>query len=387
MKIGFIGCWYVKDMYSHHLHTLIDGLNYKNELKVELITSNCNCFSSAQKYSIAKNELLNLDCNIIKLPYAPVEPNKNYGLFKYYLVKYLKLNFFLETIRGILFFLKTLKYDIIHFDQVLRSFGFISFSVLLTLSRLSRKKIVITVHELDPVQSKYNKLNRLYNKTDKIIVFSKDMGDVLKNLSVDENKIEIIPYAIKPGIIDEYDKDQFIYFGGHNLLKGKGYDTLLGAMKILARQNIKFKIFIYTGEGCNGLEDGKKEAKGMDLEPYIQWSDFLFGKALDEQYQRSIACLIPYTGGSGRHPATCAMSNGIPVIATSKAGLPEYLGEEGIFIKENSSAELAESMIDLINNPTRGTSIGNHLRTRAENIFHQNVVVNKMVQMYNGLNK
>ena len=43
-------------------------------------------------------------------------------------------------------------------------------------------------------------------------------------------------------------------------------------------------------------------------------------------YQTSKACIIPFTGGSARHPVTTAMANAAPVIATAAADIPEYLG-------------------------------------------------------------
>lgn len=378
-----IGCWYKYDIYSHHLNSIINALNKKNDISLKLVTSNCNCFSSSQRYSISKDELLNEYCKSIKIPYAPINPTKKYGLLKYYIVKYTKLNFFLETFRGIAFFNKTKNCNIVHFDQVLRSFGVLSFLILLLLSKFFRKKMVVTVHELDPLQEKYNSLNRYYNKADKIIVFSDDFKNELINSGIKGERIEVVPFSVSLQPLTITVREQFIYFGGHKLLKGKGFDTLLNALKILRDNKINIKVLVYVGEGCIGLEEGKKMASDMGLDKFIIWSEFLYGSKLAYEYQKSIGCLIPYTSGSGRYPATCAMANATPVIATRKASLPEYLGELGIYIKENSSDELANEMINLIENPDFVNSLGLKLRKRAEELFSADIVANKILKVYN----
>jgi glycosyltransferase involved in cell wall biosynthesis len=347
-----------------------------------MVTSNCNCFSSSRKFSIARDELLNSNCEIVKLPFAAATPSRAYGRLKYYLVRGLRLNYFLEIARGFSFFFRTGGCSITHFDQVLRSFGILSFLTLLFLSRACNRKVIVTVHEMDPLQEKWVRLNRFYNKADRVIVFSEDMKAVLCRSGVDEEKIEIIPYGVPIDPLRGFPRDRFIYFGGHKLLKGKGFDTLLQSLKILEARGKKVQVVIYVGEGCIGLEEGKKMAAGLGLDDAVQWSDFLFGPRLAEAYQRSLGCLIPFTGGAGRYPATCAMANATPVVATRKAGLPEYLGELGIYIREDSPEELADAMILLQENPGLVASRGEQLKKRAEERFSYEVIAPKILRIY-----
>ena len=339
MNICMIGCWYKKDMYSHHLNNLIEVLDKQPDINLRLITSNCGCYSGAHRYSIGKEESLNSQCIAVKIPCASPSPSKLSGKFKYQVAKKLKLNWILdamlETLRGIQFYRRARKCDVLHFDQVLRSFGISSLITLLFLARISGKKVIVTVHELDPLQEKFKGLNKYYSRASKVIVFSNGFRDKLINLGVNPEKIKIIPFCAALEPITGLQRNQFIFFGGHKLLKGKGFDTLLGALKIIQAKGQEAKLFIYTGHGCNGLEEGKQMASDMGLDEFINWSEFIYGTNLANEYQKSIACLIPYTGGSGRHAVTHAMANATPVIATKKADLPEYLGESGIYIKEN----------------------------------------------------
>jgi glycosyltransferase involved in cell wall biosynthesis len=382
MKVGMIGCWFKYDMYSHHLNAVRRALGSNGNFEMALVTSNCNCFSSTQTYAIAEDELLNKDCLVIKLPHAPVEPRKTHGLFKYYVVKYLRVNYFLEITRGMLFFLKIRDCGVVHFDQVTRSFGFLSLAVLLSLSKLFGKRVVVTVHELDPLQEQRRALNKLYNKADRIIVFSEDLKDDLIKLDVEKEKIKIIPYVSPISPLSDFKREGFIFFGGHKLLQGKGFDILLGALKILQSQGKDVKITTYVGHGCIGFEEGRNKVHEMGLEKFFVWREFLYDATLEEAYQSSWACLIPYTGGSGRHPATCAMANACPVICTNKASIPEYLGDLGHYLGNDSPEELAEAMVKVMNDPGWIDAQGKKLRQRAEERYTAEAAAEELAQIY-----
>jgi glycosyltransferase involved in cell wall biosynthesis len=382
MNICLIGCWFKNDMYSHHLNSLRETLEQQPDLRLRLITSNCNCYSSAQRYGIAHDELLNSRCTAIKLPYAPPEPSKSYGMFKYRVAKTLRLHWIFETLRGIRFYRLAKGCDVVHFDQVLRSFGVVSLTTLLRLSRMSGQKVMVTVHELDPLQVERKTFNRYYALASKILVFSDGFRDHLVGLGFNPAKIETVPFCVQLQPLTAVPRDQFIFFGGHNLLKGKGFDALLGALGIIRERGQQLKVVIYTGKGCNGLEEGKQRATALGLDRFIRWSEFLYGKDLADEYQRSIACLIPYTGGSGRHAVTNAMANATPVIATRKADLPEYLEDLGIYIAEDSARELADAMGRLKDDPAAARALGIELRKRAESKYSKEVIGGELLKIY-----
>ena len=162
---------------------------------------------------------------------------------------------------------------------------------------------------------------------------------------------------------------------------------MLDALKLVQEKGIKTRVVIYTGKGCSGLEDGKRKVTEKGLGEFISWSDFLRGPALSEAYQKSVGCLIPFTGGSGRHPATSAMANATPIIATRKAALPEYVGDAGLFINEGAAKELADAMIRLLDHPGAAASAGAKLRERAEKFFSADVISQRLVAVYQDVNK
>lgn len=76
------------------------------------------------------------------------------------------------------------------------------------------------------------------------------------------------------------------------------------------------------------------------------------------------------------------MANATPVIATRKAGLPEYLGELGIYIKENSPEELAAAMINVMENDSSLNQLRVDLRDKAIKQLSYDVTTQKLLAVY-----
>jgi glycosyltransferase involved in cell wall biosynthesis len=96
----------------------------------------------------------------------------------------------------------------------------------------------------------------------------------------------------------------------------------------------------------------------------IQWQDFYTGEELAKVYQRSKACIVPFTGGSARHPLTCAMVNATPVVATRAVDIPEYLGDKGIYI-DGSAASIAHAISEIESGRKSLNVLGENLRAKA----------------------
>lgn len=363
VKLAYIGCWYKNDMYSHNCSNLVDSLRVAGS-DVKVITSNCRCYSSAHKFSIAKDELINENCSPIAIPHAPHDPGLKHGRFKYWVVRILRLDFMLATARGFLYYKRARKADVIHFDQVLEAFGFIPFFIVITLAHLFGKRVVVTVHEIDPFQKKHTGFNSCYWKCSQIFAYSENMKMQMVALGAPVEKIRVIRYGTAIPAIVSTERKQYIYFGGHFILRGKGYAELLNALVQLKAQNIPISLTIYVGYGCNGLQEAKEMASHKQLDDVITWQDFFTAEELARVYQRSKACIIPFTGGSARHPLTCAMVNATPVIATRAMDIPEYLGYLGIYI-EGTGSSIADAIADIESGRKSLDGLGERLRAKA----------------------
>src|SRR5262249_5347594 len=189
VKLAYIGCWYKNDMYSHNCSNLVDSLRAAGT-DVKVITSNCRCYSSAHKFSIAKDELINDKCSPMAIPHAPHDPGMKHGRFKYWAVKILRLDLILATVWGFLYYKRARKADVIHFDQVLEAFGFIPFFIVVTMAHSFGKRLVVTVHEIDPFQKKHMRFNSCYRKCAQIFAYSENMKKQIVALGAPAGKIK-----------------------------------------------------------------------------------------------------------------------------------------------------------------------------------------------------
>jgi glycosyltransferase involved in cell wall biosynthesis len=385
VRLAYIGCWYKNDMYSHNCSNLVDSLRGTG-LRVDVVTSNCRCFSSAQKFSIATEELINTNCSPVSIPHAPRDPGKKHGMLKYLAVKVFRLDLILATARGFLYYKRARRADVIHFDQVLEAFGCIPLYVVGLLADWLGKRVVVTVHEIDPVQKKHKWLNRMYNKCAEVFVFSENMKQQVVAMGAAPEKIKVIRYGtVIPDLVPA-ERNQYIYFGGHFILRGKGYLELLNALSLLKARGTQIPLVIYVGYGCNGLEEAKALAVQKNVADMIRWQDFYTGAELAKVYQRSKACIIPFRGGSARHPLTCAMVNATPVIATRAVDIPEYLGDLGIYI-DGSGASIADAISEIESGRRSLGQLGPALRAKALAELDYNKIAAEISQEYSRIGK
>ena len=363
VRLAYIGCWYKNDMYSHNCSNLVEALRAAGT-EVDVVTSNCRCFSTAQRFAVAKNELINSNCSAIAIPHAPREPGKKRGMLKYFAVKVLRLDLILAIVRGFLYYRRSRLADVIHFDQVLEAFGCIPIFVLIARASRAGKRVVVTVHEIDPFQRKHAWINRMYSKCAEVLVFSENMKQQIVALGASTENIKVIRYGtVIPDLVPA-SRTHYVYFGGHFILRGKGYVELLDALRLLKSMGTKIPLVIYVGYGCNGLQEAKEMAVRKNVADMIEWQDFYTGKELANVYQSSKACIIPYSGGSARHPLTCAMVNATPVIATRAVDIPEYLGNLGLYV-DGSAAGIAVAISEIESGRTNLRALGEGLRVKA----------------------
>ena len=379
--VAWIGCWFNRDMYSHNCSALVDSLRNCG-VKTTVVTSNCRCFSSAQRFDITPSELINTDCVAVKLPHAPMlNLGKKHGRAKYLAVKLLRLDLWLATVRGFFYYRKSRRAEIIHYDQVLEAFGCIPLYVLAMLSGITQKRLFVTVHEIDPFQKRHRWVNRLYRNCEKVIVFSENMKRAVEAFGVDPAKIRVTRYGSQILDLLHENRSRYIYFGGHNILSGKGYPNLLQALRTLKEKSIAIRLVIYVGHGCNGIREAHEMADRAGLNDIIEWREFFSGAELAAAYQSCKACIVPYTGGSARHTITTAMANATPVIATQCVDIPEYLGTSGIYIDGSP-----ESIVDAVSRVESGAidlhTIGGELRQKALQELDVNKTADQLVAIY-----
>ena len=367
-------------MYSHNCSNFVDSLR-RAGMEVDVITSNCRCFSSAQRFAVTKSELINENCSAVAIPHAPHDPGRKHGSLKRLAVKVFRLDLWLATIRGFLYYQRARRADAIHFDQVLEAFGCIPLFILVMLAGITRKRVVVAVHEIDLFQRKHQWVNRLYNKCAEVLVYSEHMKQQLVTLGASPDKIRTVKYGASVPELIERDRKNYLFFGGHNILSGKGYVEFLDSLTILQSRDVKVHTVIYVGHGCNGLQQAQTLADRKGVSGMIDWQEFYTGDELAKVYQASKACIVPFTGGSARHPLTCAMVNATPVIATRAVDIPEYLGDLGIYV-DGSANSIADAICRIEECSVDLATLGKKLRAKALAELDHQKIGEEIFEMY-----
>jgi glycosyltransferase involved in cell wall biosynthesis len=119
-----------------------------------------------------------------------------------------------------------------------------------------------------------------------------------------------------------------------------------------------------------------------ELPTLVTWLNQLSQPDTIALYRASLVCVLPYTGSFAGYPASLAAACRLPVIGTRRAGLPDHLGNSGIWIDDDNPQQLADGIVALLNNSQVRQEIGALLRKRAESVLGWSVVADRTLEVY-----
>jgi glycosyltransferase involved in cell wall biosynthesis len=82
-----------------------------------------------------------------------------------------------------------------------------------------------------------------------------------------------------------------------------------------------------------------------------------------------------------------AMAVGVPVVTSNRCGMPYMIdhGQSGFLVDPEKSADVAQRLTELLQNPWQRESFGACARTAAREHFHPDLVVDKTLQAYHSI--
>jgi len=273
--------------------------------------------------------------------------------------------------------------NVVHFQQVLGAYG--ADAVFNWLKEPSNATRIVTVHELDPDQLEAPEMNKIYNRADGIIVHCEDMRKDLIRLNVPEKKIHLVLYGTKiPASLPDNRREGIVFYGGYNLTHNKGLDPLFKAMSIIQRRMganaPTLKIHGYYAPALR--EQATLLAEEHGVANKIVWLDHLSEEDAFQLYQHSQVCVLPYTGSFAGLGASIAAACQLPVVCTRKAGLPDHLGDLGVWVEENNPEQLAERIMELLGDDHMRQEIGARLLKRAQEFLSWDVIADRTLKIY-----
>jgi len=159
MKIGLLCCWPTMRIYPIYSASLRASLEKITGRKVPVVTSDCACFEP--------EKALNSDYEYIDMRYLNRHSSHNRLKTAVKSAVYPSI----EKRRGEAFASRTRDYDVVDFQQSSYAFGYESLKAFLEAD--SKAKRIVTIHKVDAIQKEHPQLNRVYNKADGVVVFSR----------------------------------------------------------------------------------------------------------------------------------------------------------------------------------------------------------------------
>ena len=377
MRVAMVSC-FMKTSYGAYTNSLCRAIGPIIGRDVDIISSNCGCGDYH-----AKNRILyGPGCRFFEFPHVPFSPQQPPGLAMYKYRGRLVLGDLAYWGRAQVYSHLSKDADVAHFQQVLGAFG--SQAVFHWIRTSPKVRKVVTVHELDPYQLAFGHKNSTYNKADRIIVLFDDMKDRLVSLGVQSHRIKVVHYGTDIVTSDRRARDGILYYGGHHFNLDKGIEVLLKALKrILEKRNYaNLKLKIHGHYGNFPPPPILDLVSSYGLTDHIVWLNNIYEEEMTRQYATSLFLVLPFKGSFAGMVATRAMACGLPVIGTKEAGLPDHLGELGIYTKVGDDKALEEEMLRLLDNQNIREYMSEPLVKRAEEMYSWEKIAADTVQIY-----
>ncbi len=198
-------------------------------------------------------------------------------------------------------------------------------------------------------------------------------------------KIHVILHGTPvPETLPDTERSGIVFYGGHHLMSGKGLRPLFEATSILKQrlgpQAPTVKVHGYYPDRAQ--QDAQRLAHDLGVADKVEWLPHLSIDEMAGLYRSSLVCVLPYTGSFAGLPAATAAANGLPVVATRRAGIPDHLGDSGIWIDEDNSAQLAERVGELLSDPALWKRTSDQLRQRAREYLSLDVIADQTLRFY-----
>jgi len=274
------------------------------------------------------------------------------------------------------------KYDLVYIAPTVSNLGFYKDFMAIVIIKTFQKKSVFHLHNKGVADRKQNFFSDFcyrfaFSDVDVILLSKLLYNDVHEFVS--EEKIHICPNGIEliPDLeIKLTNKHKNIVptiLFLSNLIESKGVLVLLKSCKILSEKKIKFKCLFVGGEGDVFKDDFNEKVRKYNLSDRAFYLGKKYGKDKHEVFLNADIFAFPtfYKNETFGLVNIEAMQYSIPVISTAEGGIPDIVknGVNGYIIQKNNSLELADKLINLIQDEQLRIELGNNGRAKFLNEY------------------
>jgi glycosyltransferase involved in cell wall biosynthesis len=226
------------------------------------------------------------------------------------------------------------------------------------------KREIVTVFDIFPItgqeystadfRRKFSTLLReaLERATRVITASHYTAGQLLAHTSVSQSKLRIIPLGVDPPSLTLSPGERLL---ARERLVGEGNKMILSVGVLQTRKNIlnalraletlpeRYRLILVGGEGY-GSETIHESIRRQKLGPRVQVRGYVALEELRSLYQSASVLLFPSWEEGFGLPVLEAMANGLPVVASRTASLPEVGGEAALYVDPHDPQDIAEKV-------------------------------------------
>ncbi len=230
------------------------------------------------------------------------------------------------------------------------------------------KPLVFNVH-LPQVVESYQSLEQLgLVYADLVLVNSRAVEQEIRDRRLPLRRLEVVPNGVNlqtfsPAPVQSQGSGQILFIG--RLVPQKGIAVLLQAFKAVLGRYPESKLVI-AGDGELELFL-KRTTRYLGIPHRVSFVNWQTGEALVDLYRQSEFVVIPSYYEPFGIVALEAMACGCPVIASRTGGLAEIItdGVNGYLVSVGDYLQLAQRMVNLLQDKPRRESMGQAARKRA----------------------
>jgi len=312
----------------------------------------------------------------------------------------------------LLFYLLFTNSDVIHMQWEGRQFKSFYRYFIPILCRVRRKKLVLTVHNVNAQCRDTGRtdaytvksLSYLYSHCDGLIAHTKSIKEeLLDQFDLASERIHVVPHgsnnAVKTTALSCSDARQqlglpkdakvLLLFGGFR--RSKNYELLISAMPQLLEKYPEV-ITVIAGDIAN-VESYYNElfelVESLGISKSIRfYPGFVPDEMVEVYFKAANAVVLPYKSISMTGIPFMAFMFGLPVIASRIGGLPELVvdGKYGLLFESENIHDLQMKLVgffesELYSNPSKKTEIHEYVNRE----FAWSEIGRRTIEMYNNL--
>lgn len=257
-------------------------------------------------------------------------------------------------------------------------------------AKFCRKKSVWHIREI--IKSRFeNKIISLVMRlfSDVIVANSKATGAALR---VPQKKVQVVYNAVGDAKFDRLigkDDDKIIVGMAGRINRWKGQKLFVDAAEIVAKQktNVSFEI---AGDVYQGEDFIREDLVSYIKEKKLDQTVLLDGLVQDMPsfYRKLDVFVLPSLQPEPFGLVVIeAMSYGLPVIATNHGGPTEIIenGKEGYLVRYDNANEMAERILELVNDKEKRHSMGLLGQKKKMELFSVPAMVRNMENVFSGV--